>query len=198
MDPNGQANTGPAIKPAAAAPTGGAKPQGKTLIYAAGAIIAIILIGLIYVTISGASTPTVANGDTVKVYYTGTFTNGTVFDSNVGQQPLEFKVGAGQVIEGFDQAVIGMKLNETKTVTVPANQAYGEVQQDLIITVPKTEFGNQSIEVGMTVTQESSQGPVQGRVTAVNATNVTLDFNPLLAGQTLIFKITVAAINNSS
>ena len=67
-----------------------------------------------------------ANGDTVDVFYTGTFTNGTVFDSNVGGQPLQFTVGSGQVIPGFDQAVLGMKLKESKTVTIPANDAYGQ------------------------------------------------------------------------
>jgi len=164
------------------------------MVYALCALVAVILIVVVYVAISNASTPTVATGDTVEVYYTGTLTNGTVFDSNVGKQPLQFTVGSGQVIEGFDQGVIGMKLNETKTITIPANQAYGEVNPDLIITVPISEFANQSVTKGMVVTENANGQQVQGTVIAVNATNATIDFNSPLAGQTLIFKITIAGI----
>ena len=167
------------------------------MVYALCALVAVILLVVVYVAISNASTPTVAAGDTIEVYYTGTLTNGTVFDSNVGQQPLQFTVGSGQVIEGFDQGVIGMKLNQTKTITIPANQAYGEVNPDLIVTVPIKEFGNQSVTKGMAVTESANGQQLQGTVTAVNATNATIDFNSPLAGQTLIFKITIAGIQKS-
>ncbi|MCW6160251.1 MAG: peptidylprolyl isomerase [Candidatus Micrarchaeales archaeon] len=168
---------------------GGFKPAYAVAI----AITAIAIIGLVYMTTNSgaASGPVVAVGDNISVYYTGTYTNGTVFDSNAGKTPLNFTVGSGQLIKGFDDAVIGMKLNETKTVTIPANEAYGEVNQSLIVTVPKRDFGNQTVTVGMMIS--TSRG-AQGRVTAVNATNVTVDFNSPLAGQTLVFKITVVSI----
>lgn len=137
---------------------------------------------------------TVAEGDTVQVYYTGTLTNGTVFDSNVGKQPLTFAVGSGQVIQGFDQGVIGMAINQTKTITLPPSEAYGEVNQSLIVSVPLKAFGNQTITVGMTVTEDVVGHEYQGVVTAFNATNATVDFNPPLAGKTLIFQIKVVAI----
>ena len=156
------------------------------------AIIAIAIIGVVYMaTSTSASSPTVQNGDNVSVFYTGTLTNGTVFDTNVGKQPLNFTVGSGELIQGFDQGVIGMQLNQTKTITIPANQAYGEINPALIVTVPKSQFGNQSVQVGQVVSTSNGQ---QGKITAVNATNVTVDFNPPLAGQTLIFTIKVVAI----
>ena len=163
------------------------------LIVAAAAIIGI------YMATNNAS-PIVANGDTVDVFYTGTFTNGTVFDSNVGGQPLQFTVGSGQVIPGFDQAVLGMKIKESKTVTIPANDAYGPVNPSLIIEVPLAKFGNASsqIKVGSTVTQQSTSGQqIPGVVTAVSGENATIDFNSPLAGKTLIFNITIENITKS-
>ena len=128
-----------------------------------------------------------ANGDVVGVYYTGTLTNGTVFDTNVGGQLLTFTVGSGQVIPGFDQGVLGMSLNQTKKIVIPVNEAYGPVNPKLIINVPLSEFKNQTITIGMSVTETSVDGQqYQGIVTAVNSTNATLDFNSKLAGQTFV------------
>jgi FKBP-type peptidyl-prolyl cis-trans isomerase 2 len=154
-------------------------------------IILAAIIGVIYMATSNAATPVVATGDNVSVYYTGTLVNGTVFDTNVGKEALNFTVGSGQLIQGFDQGVIGMKLNQTKTITLTANEAYGAVNPALIVTVPRSQFGNESVSVGMAVSTSSGQ---QGLITALNATNATVDFNPPLAGQTLIFKITVVSI----
>lgn len=153
--------------------------------------IVVIAVAIVVVYLASNSSPVVAAGDTINVYYTGTFTNGTVFDSNVGKQPLQFTVGSGQLIQGFDQGVIGMSLNETKTITVPANEAYGEVNPNLIIQVPLQKLGSQNVSVGMHVTDSSGN---EGVITAVNSTNATIDFNSPLAGQTLIFKITVISI----
>jgi peptidylprolyl isomerase len=155
------------------------------------AIIIGALIGVIYLTTSNAASPVVATGDNVSVYYTGKLTNGTVFDSNVGKQPLNFTVGSGQLIQGFDQGVIGMSLNETKNITIPSNEAYGPVNPSLIVDVPRSQFGNQTITVGMEVTASNGQS---GIIKSVNATNVTVDFNSPLAGQTLIFEIKVVSI----
>lgn len=160
-------------------------------------IVAVLLSAIFLVSGGGAKAPVVEKGDTVSVYYTGTFTNGTVFDSNVGKQPLVFTVGSGQMIQGFDSGVIGMKLNESRTITIPANEAYGEVNPALIITVPLSSFGNQSntVQAGMIVTAENGE---QGTITSVNSTNATIDFNSPLAGKTLVFNITVVAIQKNS
>ncbi len=148
---------------------------------------------------SNATVPTVVKGDTIGVYYTGTLTNGTVFGSNVGQQPLQFTVGSGQVIPGFDQGVIGMKLNQTRNLTIPANAAYGPINPALIIKAPLSQFKNRNVTVGMPVTETQSNGQqAQGTVIAVNSTTATINFNSPLAGQTLIFSIKVVKIQQNS
>ncbi|MDE1827643.1 MAG: peptidylprolyl isomerase [Candidatus Micrarchaeota archaeon] len=166
---------------------------------------AIIVIGVIYLAISstsakaaGVSAPVVATGDNISVEYTGTFTNGTVFDTNAGngKPPLTFKVGGGQLIQGFDMGVIGMSLNETKNITIPPEQAYGPVDPSLIIPVPLSAFGNQSssIKLGDQISTIISGIQRRGVVTSLNATVATVNFNAPLAGQTLIFKIKVLSI----
>lgn len=154
---------------------------------------AVVILSAAYLEAAGTYA-VAADGDNVSVYYTGSFTNGTIFSSNVGGQTLNFTVGSGQVIQGFDQAVVGMRQGQNKTVTVPANEAYGEVNPGLIVGVPLSEFANQSVQVGMTVTENASGREVHGMVTAVNATTATVDFNSPLAGQTLVFKIQVVKI----
>ncbi len=155
---------------------------------------ALAVLAVIYMGINSASSQTVGLGDNISVYYTGTFTNGTVFDSNVGKQPLEFTVGSGEMIKGFDQGVIGMRLNQPKTITIPANEAYGVVNPALIVRIPLSEFKNQTISVGNTITETGNGQTAQGIVTSVNSTTATIDFNSPLAGQTLIFNITVVKI----
>lgn len=157
------------------------------------AVIAILIV--VYMGISYASVPVVAVGDSVSVEYTGTLTNGTVFDSSAGRGPLNFTVGSGQLIKGFDQGVVGMRLNEERNITIPANEAYGEVNPALIVQVPLPAFGNQTVKKGGFVARKLNGQQVQGVVTAVNATTVTVDFNSPLAGKTLIFKIKVVAIH---
>ncbi len=157
------------------------------------AAIAIVVVGLVY--FAFFSTPVVAVGDTIGAYYTGSFVNGTKFSSNIGGPQLNFTVGAGNVIPGFDQGVVGMKLNETKTITLPPDEAYGQVNPSLIVKVPVSDFGNQTVTAGMFVTQTFNGKQSQGVVTAVNATTATLDFNQLLAGQTLVFTIRVVVIH---
>jgi peptidylprolyl isomerase len=157
-------------------------------------VVALIIaaIGVLYYTVGA---PKVVTGDTVQVYYTGTLTNGTVFDSNVGKQPLQFTVGANQVIPGFEQGVIGMKLNQNRTLTIPANEAYGQVNPSLFVQVPLTEFGNYTVKQGAPITETSPTGQqYQGIVTALNSTTATIDFNPPLAGQTLVFSVKVIGI----
>ncbi len=177
----------------AAHAAGNKGPMKVKPMYALIAIVVIIVLsGLIYFV---TASPTVGVNDTVQVYYTGKFTNGTVFDSNVGKQTLNFTVGTGQLIPGFDQGVVGMKLNQNKTLTVPPNLGYGPVNPALIIIVPIKKFGNQTVQKGTVVTQVANGQQVQGTVTSVNATNATINFNPPLAGLTLVFIVRVVAIH---
>lgn len=163
----------------------------KPLYLIAAFVVVIIIIGIYLET---NNSPVVAKGDKISVYYTGKLTNGTVFDTNVGKAPLNFTVGAGQMIAGFDQGVIGMKLNQNKTITIPAAQAYGAVNPALIVTVPISQFGNLTPTVGMHVAYSTNGQQTQGVVTQVNKTNATVDFNSPLAGQTLIFTVEVVKI----
>ncbi len=163
------------------------KPMHIALI----AIVLIVIVAVVYMTTSAAG-QVVANGDNVSVIYTGKLTNGTVFDSNVGKQLLTFTVGSSQIIQGFSLAVIGMKVNQTKNVTIPANQAYGQPNPSLIVVVPRSQFGNTSVAVGLQVQTNSGQ---RGVITSDTLTNVTVNFNPPLAGQTLLFQIKMVAIH---
>jgi FKBP-type peptidyl-prolyl cis-trans isomerase 2 len=162
----------------------------KPLYIAGIATLAVILIVAAYFA-STAAGGTVAVGDSVSVYYTGSFTNGTIFNTNRNGTLFNFTVGANQVIPGFDNAVIGMSKGESKTVTVPPAQAYGYVNQSLFAAAPLSAFGANAPVIGEIVT--TSRG-LHGLVTAVNATNATIDFNPPLAGKTLVFNITVVSI----
>jgi peptidylprolyl isomerase len=135
-------------------------------------------------------------GDTVKVHYTGKKTNGEVFDSSEGKAPLQFTIGQQQVISGFENGVIGMELNQTKTVHISVDDAYGPKFDDLIITVPPSQFApglkpvlGHHLEVK---TKEGHNFLV--RVIGITDTEITLDANHPLAGEELIFDITLVEI----
>jgi FKBP-type peptidyl-prolyl cis-trans isomerase 2 len=148
---------------------------------------------------------TVEKGDTLKVDYVGKLTDGTVFDTSIKSEaekaglpsrpsysPLEFKVGAGQLIEGFDSGVLGMKEGETKVVTMPPEKAYGLKRDDAIISIPLEKIGNSSnIKVGSIL---YAQNGASGKVVEITNATAKIDFNPELAGQTLVFTIKVISI----
>ncbi len=155
-------------------------------------LIAFLLVGVALTgSCKGAEPAVVKNGDTVKVHYTGTLDDGTVFDSSKERGPLEFIAGNGDVISGFDKAVLGMRVGETKTVHFPVDEAYGPPRSDLIITIPRTQVPP-GTQVGSHLQQEGSA--VDWLVTAVTDTEVTLDANHPLAGKDLNFEITVVEI----
>ncbi len=136
------------------------------------------------------------NGDTVKIHYTGKLDDGNVFDSSLDRDPLEFKIGGNQVIEGFEDAVIGMSPMENKTTTISSDKAYGEYRDDMVIEVDKAQFpDNIDPEVGqqLELRQENGQKVVVS-VTDVNDAEVTLDANHPLAGKDLIFEIQLLEI----
>ncbi len=138
-------------------------------------------------------------GDTVKVHYTGKLTDGTEFDSSKNQEPLEFKVGAGEVIPGFEQAVVGMNQGETKTATIPADDAYGQYDDELLLEVDRDQFpANITPEVGQRLQLRQSDGEVfTAIVTEVADETVTLDANHPLAGQDLTFEISLVEISEA-
>lgn len=139
-------------------------------------------------------------GDKVKVHYHGRLTDGTTFDSSQGRQPLEFEVGSGMVIKGFDDGVTGMSVGDKKTISIPAEDAYGQKQEEMIIEFPRANFPPDiSPETGMTLNMHSENGqelPVV--ITEVNADTVTLDANHPLAGKDLIFDIELVDIKGNS
>ncbi|MGF1534808.1 MAG: peptidylprolyl isomerase [Bernardetiaceae bacterium] len=139
----------------------------------------------------------IKKGDQIAVHYTGKFTNGTVFDSSLPrQEPLKFTVGAGQMIKGFDQAVLGMQLNEEKTVTLPPEEAYGIEEPDNFVELPNSRLPEgMSPEVGETLTLSTQNGEFQVRVHACKADSIVLNANHPMAGKTLVFDIKIMEIN---
>jgi peptidylprolyl isomerase len=135
------------------------------------------------------------SGDTVKVHYRGTLADGTEFDCSEGREPLEFEVGAGQVIPGFDAAVSELETGDTKVVTIPAHEAYGERDDEAMHTFPLDFFGGQKPEVGWAVELQAEDGQrVPATVAEINDDSVVLDFNHPLAGQDLTFEITLVEV----
>jgi len=139
----------------------------------------------------------VKEGNTVKVEYTGMFDDGTVFDSSEKHgQPLEFKVGAGQMILGFEEAVLGMETGDEKTIELGPAQAYGEHREDLIKTVPREQLPeDQLLEFGMGLLVNLPDGTeIPAKVIEITDETLTIDLNHPLAGTDLSFEIKVIDI----
>jgi len=136
------------------------------------------------------------SGDTVRIHYTGTLDDGTQFDSSTGRDPLEIALGGGQVIPGFDNAVDGMSVGDSKTVTVPPGEAYGERHEQLVQQVPRSALP-EDIEpaVGMQLQSQSPDGQIMNLVVVqVEDESITLDANHPLSGQALTFAIELVEI----
>lgn len=138
----------------------------------------------------------VKNGDTVKVHYTGKLTSGDPFDSSEGREPLEFQVGAGQMIPGFDAALPGMEVGDKKTVNIPAAQGYGETNEEAIIEFPKENVPeDMKLEPGMSLTLSNQEGqPFPVVVKEIKDDVIVLDANHFLAGKDLVFDIELVEI----
>jgi len=136
------------------------------------------------------------NGDTVKVHYTGTLEGGEIFDSSRDKDPLEFTVGGGQLIKGFDEAVVGMAQGESKSVTIHAEEAYGLHREQMVFQVGKDQLPNGlNPKVGQQLRTETADGhPLIVTVTEVEEEKVTLDANHPLAGKDLTFDIELVEI----
>jgi len=141
---------------------------------------------------------TVKKGDKIKVEYTGTLEDGTVFDSSVGKDPLEFEAGSGKVIKGFDDAVIGMKKDEEKEVKIECKDAYGDPNPQMKQKIPREQLPKeQEPKVGMMLGLKSPDGQqFPARIAEITDKDVIVDLNHPLAGKNLNFKIKIIDISS--
>ncbi len=135
-------------------------------------------------------------GDTVRIHYTGTLSSGATFDSSREREPLEFTVGSGEIIPGLDTAVPGMQVGEAKTVTVAADEAYGQKDPQAVAPVPRAEFPDHiPLEPGTQLQVQDGSGKVaQAMIAQVMEDTVLLDMNHPLAGEDLTFDIELVEI----
>jgi len=138
----------------------------------------------------------VKSDDTVQVHYTGKLKDGQVFDSTEGREPLKVILGQGGLIPGFENGLIDMSINETKTITILKEDAYGEVRQELFQSIPKQEIPESiTPEVGMGLVARGEDGSeTQLRIAEVQEDHIVVDANHPLAGQDLIFELQVVEI----
>lgn len=138
----------------------------------------------------------VKKDDTVKVHYTGTLKDGQVFDSSLEREPIEFKVGAGMMIPGFEKGVLDMKLHEKKKIEIPCSEAYGEVREELFQEIPRSELPAEiEPKVDMGLAAQMPDGTQrQLRVAEVKEESIIVDANHPLAGKDLNFEIEVVEI----
>jgi len=162
------------------------------------ALVSMIL--LVVMLATGCSSSALAKtGDNVKVHYTGRLPDGTVFDTSIGSEPLEFTLGQGQIISGFEQAVIGMQVGESKTVTIPVDQAYGPRRDDMVLEVDRDALPDDiDPKVGLQLQMNQGDGGIMiVTITDVSETTVKIDANHPLAGQELTFDIELVEIGKS-
>ncbi len=144
----------------------------------------------------------IKKGDKIKVEYTGTFDDGTVFDSTTHDDhthPIEFEVGAGQLIKGFDDAVVGMELNEEKDIKIKPEDGYGERKEELSKEIPRDKLPKEpEPKVGMALMMNLPNGQqFPAVIKSVDEEKIVVDLNHPLAGKTLNFKIKVVEVNSS-
>ncbi len=136
------------------------------------------------------------SGDTVKVHYKGSLEDGTVFDSSEGSDPLEFTLGEGHVVPGFEAAIVGMAIGDNKTATIACSEAYGERREDLLFPVGRDEVpAGMEIEVGDVLSVGLANGEsVPMQVASIGEDTLTLDANHPLAGKNLVFELSLVSI----
>ncbi|MFC2038323.1 peptidylprolyl isomerase [Chloroflexota bacterium] len=163
-----------------------------------GILLAALLFGIVLVTgCAGNGDSLMANdGNTVRVHYTGKLGDGTVFDTSVEREPLEFTVGAGMVIPGFDEAVKALEIGQSTVVTIPADEAYGQYRDDLLMEIEKIQLPENLVpEVGQSLQMQQPDGrAVVVVITGVTETAITIDANHPLAGKDLTFEIELVEI----
>lgn len=136
----------------------------------------------------------IEKGKVVAVHYTGRLTDGKTFDSSEGREPLTFQVGSGQIIPGFENAILGKNIGDKVTISINPEEAYGQVREDLIVKVGKEQMPGE-VEVGQTLQAQADNGQaVNVVVTEVNEDHVVVDGNHPLAGKELVFDIEVVEV----
>jgi FKBP-type peptidyl-prolyl cis-trans isomerase 2 len=136
----------------------------------------------------------IEKGNVVAVHYTGKLTDGNMFDSSEGREPLKFQIGSGQIIPGFESAIIGKNIGDKVTVNIPADQAYGEIREDLFVKVGKDQLPGE-VQIGQSLSAQAENGQeVNVTVTEINEDHVIIDGNHPLAGKELVFDIEVVDI----
>jgi FKBP-type peptidyl-prolyl cis-trans isomerase 2 len=135
----------------------------------------------------------IKEGSKVKVHYTGRFEDNNIFDSSLGKDPIEFVVGEGMLIPGFEHGVLGLNTGDKKTVELEPEQAYGDVREELINQVPADRLP-EGVEVGSVLEAQTEAGPIPVVVTEITDTTVTVDANHPLAGKKLIFELEVVEV----
>ncbi len=142
----------------------------------------------------------VTTGHNVSVHYKGTLSDGTEFDNSRNRgEPMSFQVGSGQLLAGFNDAVVGMTIGETKTVTLVSNEAYGDPRPEAIQTIPRNAFAPDfEFEIGGTVQGNGPAGPFIAKIQAVEEESVTLDLNHPLAGQDLTFEVELVSVDSET
>ncbi|MFN3587867.1 MAG: peptidylprolyl isomerase [Spirosomataceae bacterium] len=134
-------------------------------------------------------------GDTVRVHYKGTLNDGTLFDSSEGREPLEFQAGSGMVIKGFDDGVMGMAIGDKKTIHIPVEEAYGDLNPDMVFDFNRSEIPAEiPLVVGDTLNMHNGQQTVPVIIREVTENTVKLDANHPLAGQPLNFDLELVEI----
>ena len=135
-------------------------------------------------------------GKTVKVHYKGTLEDGSVFDSSESRDPIEFEMGSGALIPGFENTVAKMEVDETRTVTIPSAEAYGDMNDEMVGEIPRSNLPDDiEPEVGMVLSMQSPDGEMPVRVVALDEENLTLDANHPLAGKNLTFELTLIEVS---
>ena len=135
----------------------------------------------------------------VSVHYTGSYTDGEVFDTSEGREPLLFLVGPGQMITGFEQEMLGAEIGEKREFTLTPEKAYGMRDESAIQKVPKSQFpDDMQLVPGMVLGAQSDRGPVQFSVVSIDGDEVTVDFNHQMAGMTLRFSVEVVGIREAT
>ena len=135
----------------------------------------------------------IKEGSKVKVHYTGRFEDNNVFDSSVGREPLEFTVGGGMLIPGFEQGILGLEAGNVKTIEVNPEQGYGDLREDLVQEVTVSQLP-ENVSVGDVLTAETPAGPINVVVKEINGDKALVDANHPLAGKKLIFELEILEV----
>lgn len=139
---------------------------------------------------------TIKTGDNVQVNYTGKLEDGSIFDTSVqeGRQPLGVKIGEGQLIKGFESALIGMSIGETKTITLEPSEAYGESNPEMIAEIEKSQI-SENVSVGDVLQGHGPMGPINVKVVEIKESTIVIDANHPLSGKKLIFDLEIVSVN---